>query len=102
MHSSDFALVAKEQAEPHRDGFSSSPAPATNRGVEIETASAEKGSAGSKRSASMESTMRGKVRGKMDADIALETLVGHEVYVCGTGCSRELRRDGVLRKVNGL
>lgn len=50
----------------------------------------------------MESTMRGKVRGKMDADIALETLVGHEVYVCGTGCSRELRRDGVLRKVNGL
>ena len=36
---------------------------------------------------------------KTDADVALETLVGHEIYVYGTGSAREVRRDGFLRKV---
>jgi hypothetical protein len=31
--------------------------------------------------------------------VALEALVGHEIYVYGTGTAREMRQDGVLRKV---
>jgi len=38
-------------------------------------------------------------KGKTDADVALEALVGHEIYVYGTGTAREMRQDGVLRKV---
>lgn len=54
-------------------------------------------------SAGMEATARRSHKGgggiKTDADTALDSLVGHDIYVYGTGGAREVRRDGVLRKV---
>jgi hypothetical protein len=44
----------------------------------------------------------GKGKGKTDADTALEFLIGQEIYVNGTGGAREVRRDGVLRKVGDV
>jgi len=46
-----------------------------------------------------EEAIRSSAHIKIEEDAALETLLGHEVYVHGTGPARELRRDGVLRKV---
>jgi len=53
--------------------------------------------------AEKEATVRRSHKGgggiKTDADTALDSLVGHDIYVYGTGGAREVRRDGVLRKV---
>jgi len=40
-----------------------------------------------------------KIRTEDEWRMALNALVGHEIYVYGTGTARELRQDGVLRKV---
>jgi hypothetical protein len=87
-----FALAPKEQASTH-DAARDSPTlakGATKFGVQKDLTSAEKRAAAAKRG----------LREKMDADLVLETLVGHEVYVYGTGGARETRRNGVLRKVD--
>ncbi len=40
-----------------------------------------------------------KIRTEDEWRMALNALVGQEIYVYGTGSARELRQDGVLRKV---
>ena len=75
-----------------------------NANVDFSLAPKEGGSSSMHRSQALGASLLDESRirrhkSKTDADTALESLVGHDIYVYGTGGAREVRRDGVLRKV---
>jgi hypothetical protein len=91
--SDDFALANAADSDAKRGGAGSGALASSSRGFSEAVVRQER------ELASRRPRSRLEPKGKTDADVALEALVGHEIYVYGTGTAREMRQDGVLRKV---